>query len=303
MALQLDDIRTFLAVVEEGGVNAAARRLDVARSAVSRRIANLEAALGADLFIRSSTHLTPTEEAMAFYRRAEKLLLELEDAANDLRPAETGLSGSLRVAAPMSFTLAVLNDVLIEFAALHPALRLAVDMDDRYVDIAGEGYDLGVRVGRMPDSTLIARKLCVSERIVCASPGLLAKYGRPETPQDIKSLPTIGYANIPSSQNWRFQCESEQADEASVDVRPRLVMNNGEAIREAAIAGLGAVALPRFIVGEAVLAGRLEQILPGWRPFPVGVHVVFPPGRERSAKVRALIDFLAVRLKSHPGLA
>lgn len=302
MSLQLEDIRTFLAVVEEGGVNAAARRLDLARSAVSRRIANLEAALGAELFVRSSTHLTPTEDAIAFYRRAERLLLELEDAANDLRPAASGLSGALRIAAPMSFTLAVLNDCLIEFAVQHPDLRLAIDMDDRHIDLAGEGYDLGVRIGRLPDSALKARKLGVSHRIICAAPTLLDRHGRPEHPEELKHLPTIGYANAPASQHWRFHRTDDPGEERGVEVRPRLLMNNGEAVREAGIAGIGAVILPRFIVGEAVLAGRMEPILPGWTPLSAGIYAVYPPGREKSTKVRAFIDHLAARFAGHPAL-
>ncbi|MEO1311519.1 MAG: LysR family transcriptional regulator [Pseudomonadota bacterium] len=303
MSLQLEDIRTFLAVVEEGGVNAAARRLDIARSAVSRRIASLEAALGAALFVRSSAHLTPTEDALAFYARAERLLLELEDAANDLRPADAGLSGSLRVAAPVSFTLAVLSDALIDFARAHPDLRLAIDMDDRRVDLAADGYDVGVRIGRLADSALKARRLGVSRRVLCAAPSLLDARGRPELPEDLQRLPTIGYANAPARQHWRFHRKDDKDEEVGVDVAPRLVVNNGEAIRDAAIAGLGAVALPHFIVGEAVLAGRLEAILPGWTPLSAGVYAIYPPGRETSTKVRAFIDWLAARLKDHPGLA
>jgi len=286
--LDLEGLRTFLAVVETEGVSAAARRLGVARSVVSKRIADLEADLGGSLFIRSTTKMTPTDRAREFYARAGVVLQELEDAANEAREDGAGLAGALRIAAPVSFTLSALKTPLLDFAAAHPALRVAVDLDDRTADLAAGGFDVAVRVGRLSDSALKARRLAASVMLVCAAPEFLARHGTPDRVADLAALPTIGYANLPALHVWRFE-------KTAVRVAPRLVTNNGETNIAAAIAGLGVLLTPAFIAADALADGRLVALDLDERAPPADVHAVFPAGREKTRKVRAFVDHLAER--------
>lgn len=299
MSISLSDITAFLAVYETGGVNAAARRMSLSRSAVSKRVADLESALGSALFTRSTTSMTPTEVADMFYQRASVLVRELEDAVNDARPDTVGLSGSLRIAAPVSVTLSFLYAPLIDFARRHEALRVAVDLDDKFVDLANGGYDVAIRIGRLRDSSLKARKLAESRRIVCASPAYLQAFGEPKIIEDLADHKTIGYANSPLSQVWDFMAPGDSAIR-TVRVTPHFVSNNGETIREAALAGLGLCVLPSFLAADALRNGDLLAVLEDLPPTKSGVFAVYPPGRERSPKVRAFIDHIAAFFAAGP---
>ena len=292
MRIQLDLNIAFLAVMETGGVNAAARRLGLSRSVVSKRIMGLEAALGVDLFVRSTVQMTPTEAAQEYYGRTAVLIQELEDAANDIRPDASGLSGALRVAAPLSLSLSHLQEIYVAFADRHPDLHLAIDLDDRMVDLAGGGYDVAIRIGRLPDSSLKARRLTDSRRVLCASPGYLERHGEPQSLDELIQHRTIGYANAPTSQIWCFAPTAPDEPEQTVRVLPGFVSNNGETMRAAAMAGMGLVILPEFLAHEALQDGRLRPVLAERAPVHDGVYLVYPPGRGRSRKVRAFIDHL-----------
>ncbi|AXC50730.1 LysR family transcriptional regulator [Paracoccus suum] len=207
------------------------------------------------------------------------------------------LIGSLSIAAPMTFGTMHLASILARFAVAHPGLALRVDFDDRARDLAREGFDLAIRIGEARDSALIAKKLCEDRQIVVASPDYLARTGAPEAPADLSSRQVIGYAHLPDARLWLFQ---QGGRWISPKVSARLVMNNGEAIRDMAVAGLGLAMLPQFIVAEAIADGRLVQVLADFETRTLPIMAVWPPISPMPAKLRAIVDFLAAELAVRP---
>ena len=294
MRYKLDDIATFVQAVEAGSLSAAARRLGLSKSVVSKRVGDLEAALGAALLQRTPRRVVPTDAGTAYYQRARAILAELDHAAEAAAGPTGALRGSLRIAAPMSFGQVHLGPALFPLAQRHPELELAIDLDDRFVDLVGEGYDLGIRIGRLADSTLVARKLTTSRILLCASPDYLARAGTPRTIDDLAGHAHIGYANRPAA-------TLPMADGPMRPLgRPRLLVNNGELAREAALAGLGLAVLPSFIAAEALRAGRLVPVLCQAPLAHAAVSAILPPTRHRSAKVRAVLDHLAACWRDPP---
>jgi DNA-binding transcriptional LysR family regulator len=289
MGYHLDDIAAFLQVIETGSISAAAERLGLSKSVVSKRITDLEAALGVELLHRSTRGVVPTDKGIAFHGRARGIMRELDEAAEEVADRENDLCGQLRITAPMSFGTMYFGPILFSFIARHPRLDLALNFDDRIIDLLGEGYDLAIRIARLPDSSLVARKLAVSRRIVCCSPGYAKQAGLPTTIQEIAQHACIGYANVHPSQLWQFEPDGEVR---SLMVRSRIVANSGEAMRDAAIAGLGLAVLPLFIAAAALRRGELIDALPAARPTPDPIYAVHPQTRHLSRKVRALIDHL-----------
>lgn len=291
MAISLKDISAFIAIYESGGINAAARRMNLSKSVVSGRLSSLEKEIGTALFNRSTTSITPTEAGTLFYQRASELARCLEDAVDDVRPEKDGLVGTFRIAAPVSFTLACLHEPLTAFADQHSQLRVSIDLDDRVVDLVSGAYDVAIRVGRLRDSDLKARKLADSRRLLCAAPTYLAARGTPKSIDDLLDHDTIGYANTPVSHEWEFKdASSDRWD--PVKVIPRLVSNNGETMRAATLKGLGICAIPEFLVTDQLQTGQLVHVLPDHALTTDGIYCVYLPGREKSKKVRAFIDHL-----------
>lgn len=300
MRYRLDDIEAFIAVVETGSVSAAARRLDLAKSVVSKRVSELEATLGTELLHRSSRKVSPNDRGDAFYQRARSVLQQLDEAAEEAAECEDELRGQLRIAAPMSFGTLHLVRLLAPLLTQHPRLSLAMDLDDRKVDLLGGGYDLGIRIGRLADSSLAARRLAISRRVVVCSPAYSKARGLPATPDDLQQHDCISYANTPALQQWSFQPQRSGGAPRQVLVKGRIVANNGEAIREAVIAGLGLAILPSFIVCDALRDGRLIDAMPGERPATDGIFAVYAKTRQPSRKVRAVIDHLVEAVGDRP---
>lgn len=296
MRYSLDEIETFLTVMELGTVTAAAARLNLSKSVISKRITDFEARVGAALFRRNAGRITPTEAAARLAERLRPALTELiaatESAGWEMDGAAP-LIGSLAVAAPMSFGTLHLAPILGRFAAAHPGLSLRVDFDDRARDLVREGFDVGIRIGEARDGALMARKLCEDRQFVVASPGYLARAGTPETLADLADHQTIGYAHMADAQLWQFR---QGGRVISPRVNGRLVLNNGEAMREMAIAGLGLAILPGFIVAPALADGRLRQVMAEKETRPLPIMAVWPPVSPMPAKLRALIDHLAAEL-------
>lgn len=296
MRYNLDEITTFLAVMELGTVTAAAARLNLSKSVISKRIGDFEAAVGAALFRRHAGRIIPTEAAMRLAERLRPALADLVAATESAAWGMDGaapLRGSLSIAAPMSFGTMYLSAILARFAAAHPALDLRVDYDDRARDLAREGFDLGVRIGEARDGALIARKLCEDRQIACASPDYLARHGTPVELADLREHQVIGYTHIPDAQLWQFRQGGRMI---SPQVKSRLTLNNGEAMREMAIEGLGLAMLPGFLVATALRDGRLTRILSGFETRTLPVMAVWPPVNPLPAKLRALVDHLATEL-------
>lgn len=291
---RFEDIRTFVAVVQGQGFNVAADRLGLVKSAVSRRIRDLEDRLGTRLIDRTTRKINLTESGGEFYDRCLGLLADLEEAENLASTGSQEATGRLRIAAPVSLTVHCLAPVLCEFMALHEKLHIDVETSDRMVDIVSEGFDLAVRVSRLKDSSLIARRITTIRHVCCASPGYLDAHGRPATPADLRDHMGVTYSNVDPRHYWMFR------DNVSVEARGRLAVSNGDAVREAAIAGAGIVMLPTFIAHQAIVRGELEAILKPFMRQPIGMYVVHPSSRNVSAKVRLFIDFLVSRFGEEP---
>ncbi len=300
MKWRFDDVLTFLEVVEAGGVTAAAARLNVSKSVISKRVADLEAALGVDLFQRSSRHLRPSDSGTAFYEHIRPLVQAINEAAERIGSRTEALQGRLRVTAPMTFGTMYLGPMIFDFAKAHPDLELALDYDDRMVDLVRNGYDVGIRIGILKDSSLVARKLCTVRRVVCCSPGYARDKGLPESISALSAHDCIDYANVHTSQLWQFQARRPGGKPAAVMLRSRIVANNGEAMRDAAIAGLGLAVLPMFLAAAPLRDGRLVAALPSETPPLYAIHAVYPPTRHVSAKVRGFVDHLAKAFRPTP---
>lgn len=296
MRYTLDEIETFLTVMELGSVTAAAARMNLAKSVISRRIGDFETSLGAALFRRSAGRIQPTEAALRLAERLRPALGDLTAAAESAAWTMDGaasLRGRLALTAPMSFGTLYLSPVLARFAALHPALELVVDYDDRMRDLARDGFDLGIRIGQGRDTAVMQRRLCEDRMVACASPGYLAARGMPALPGDLRDHDVIGYRNMSDTQTWRFGAGGGVA----APVRPgRLSCNNGEMLRDMAIAGLGLAMIPRFIAAPALRDGRLVAVLPDQETRILPVLAVWPPIQPMPAKLRLMIDWLVSEL-------
>jgi len=295
------DIRAFVQVVDSGGISAAATRLSVSKSILSSRIARLERALATKLLHRSSRGVAVTDAGQRFYARMTDVISRLQQAVDEAAGSDAAaLSGSLRIAAPMTFGTAYLGPLLFKFMQEHPLLELTLDCDDRHVDILGGGYDLGVRIGRLSDSSLMARRLAPSARVLCCSPAYLERHGAPENVAAIQQHQCICYGSASITPYWQFAAAERGGKLQQIVVRGRTHLNNGESMRDAAVAGLGLAVLPLFIAAPALRAGTLVTLLPKTPPAPDTIHAVYPQTRYVSRAVRALIDMLAASLQGVP---
>lgn len=296
MRYNLDEIETFLTVMELGTVTAAGARLNLSKSVISKRISDFEARIGAALFRRNAGRITPTEAAALLAERLRPALSGLIAAAESATLGADGsapLTGTLAIAAPMTFGTIHLAPILARFATAHPGLSLRIDFDDRARDLARDGFDLGIRIGEARDGALMARKLCDDRQIVVASPGYLEREGTPRTLADLSRHQTISYSHLSDARLWQFR---QGGRFVAPKVAGRLALNNGEAIREMAIAGLGLAILPGFIVAPALADGSLRQVLAGEETRALPVMAVWPPVSPMPGKLRALIDHLAAEL-------
>lgn len=291
MKWTIDEIRTFLDVMETGSVSGAAARANLSKSVVSKRVADLELALGALLFQRHAGRITPTETAEELAQRLRPALAEMTNAVESAAWGMAGLRGSLAITAPMSFGISSLGPVLAAFARQHPELELIIDYDDRIIDLVRGRFDLALRIGHLPDSGLMARKLCEDPRAICASPDYVNRNGVPGSLIDLAKHTAIGYLNVHSAQVWQFIDESGEV--VGVPMQSRITANNGEAMRDMAIAGLGIALLPLFIAHEALESGRLVWIADHLKPTPLPISVVWPPAKPMPMKLRAIVDHLA----------
>ncbi|OKP76076.1 LysR family transcriptional regulator [Ensifer adhaerens] len=286
--MKIEGIAAFVAVAEAGSISEAARRLRLSKSVVSERVAELERGLNATLLHRTTRKLTLTEDGIAFRERAIRIVSEVQAAASDLAERRGLLTGPLRIAAPVSFGRRHLGPALYPFLAQHPEIELTLDLDDRRVDAASEGYDAIVRHGAIADSRLVVWKLARSRRLLVAAPDYLDRHGTPASLAELEGHRGIFYTNRGAA-DWRF----EGPGGATV-VRARLAlgMNNGDMLHDAAVAGLGIALLPAFIAGPAVREGQLNEIDVGLSPEPEFIYMAHPEGRRASAKLRAIAQHL-----------
>jgi len=289
---------TFTCVADVGSISGAAERLGIAKSAVSRRLRDLENHLGVELIHRTTRHLALTPSGEAFYHRATRLLADLNQAEEAVTREHGELSGVLRIAAPLSFGLTHLQPAITAFMNAHPGVSFDLNLDDNEVDLVADGYDLGIRLASLPDSTLMARKLAPIRNLAAASTDYLARHGDPSHPANLADHDCLIYSNVPETRVWGYT--DAQGRWQPVQGRRRLRVNNGDFLREAAIRGAGIVIEPTFLLHRAIAEGRLVPILTDV-PWPeIGAYAVYPQTRHLSARVRAFIDFLAQRFAGEP---
>ncbi len=293
MPIPLDLFAAFAAVAERGGFTAAARDLDSSKATVSKQVAELERRLGVMLFARTTRKLALTEAGETVLRRARRMIEEAEAAVEEAAEGRSALSGRLRIAAPLTFATRWLAPVLPDFLAAHPDVQLELDLDDRRTDLIADGFDAALRVSMLEDSSLTARQLTPVRLHVVASPAYWAARGRPARPEDLALHACFRYANLPTGSLWRFR--AADGAEARVRVTGPLCVNNGDAELPALRAGLGVARLPDFIVQPDLDAGVLETALDAWSAEPLVLHLLTPPGRGASRRMRAFSDFLADR--------
>ena len=290
---QLEDMRILSETVEAGSFTAAADRLGLSKQFVSKRIAALEKRLGARLLVRSTRRLRVTDLGLAYLERTQRILQEV-DAAEQMVASQTATPrGVLRLSAPMTFSTLHLGPLIPAFMQRHPDVSLELELNDRAVDLIGEGYDMAVRIGTLADSSLVARRITAAQLITCASPGYLRQHGVPSSPEQLGAHACLVYGHARRGE-WVFRV-GERTRKISVDGPMR--SNNGEMLRDAAIAGLGLVNLPDFIVAAALADGRLVEVLETFRSEGFTVHAVYPQHRQSSLLVRLFSDFLVERFR------
>lgn len=294
--MKIEGIAAFVAVAEAGSVSEAARRLRLSKSVVSERLAELERGLNATLLHRTTRKLTLTEDGAAFLERASRIIHEVEEAAGDMAERRGTLAGPLRIAAPVTFGRMHLGPALYPFLAAYSKIELSLDLDDRRVDAASDGYDAILRHGAIADSRLVAWILAPSRRLLVASPDYLDRCGSPASPAELAGHRGIFYTNRGVA-DWRFQAEG-----GPVQLRAQFGfrVNNGDMMRDAAIAGLGIALLPTFIAGAALRDGTLAAIDIGWQADAEFIYMAHPEGRRPSAKLRAIADHLRAAFGSPP---
>ncbi|MFC4273690.1 LysR family transcriptional regulator [Achromobacter aloeverae] len=285
-------MRTFAKVVELGSFAAAAAKLDQARSAVTRQVAFLEQHYGVRLLNRTTRKLGLTDAGQAFYDRIRPILADLDDLEQALQAEDRRPSGRLRVAAPVSFGVRHLGPTIADYIAAYPDVFIDLDLNDRVVDLVEEGYDVAVRIGTLPDSTLVARPLAPQALKVCASPAYLAAHGEPLHPEDLKRHRCLQYAYSRNGNEWRFEKDGQTH---AVRVPTSLRANNGDILRTAAVAGHGIVLQPGFLVDADIDAGLLVPLLRDYTHAPITMYAVYPHRRYLAAKVRTFVAFLEAR--------
>lgn len=292
----LVEMEAFLVVVEEGSFTAASTRLSVTKSYVSKLVGRLEDRIGVRLLQRTTRQLTLTEVGRTYYERCSEAMQLLKEAEAEVSELHNSPQGRLRISLPAAFTVDYLVAPLAAFKARYNQLTVEALLADRKVDILAEGFDVAVRIGDMPDSSLIVRRLTSADRAVCASPDYLRRHGPINTPEDLAKHECVLYSYHATPATWRMKGPDR---EATVEVTGSMVSNHGAMLVEAACHGLGLLFLPIFITAASLRKGRLVRVLPEWK-YPVTIAAVFPNARHVPAKVRLFVDFLVAHFLIPP---
>ena len=289
----LSAMELFARVVQEGSFSAAARSLDLTPSAISKQIGRLEDRLGARLITRTTRRFALTEEGRAFHERTVRILAEVAEAEQAVSDLRGEARGTLKVNAPFAFGRLHIAPLLPLFLERHPALRIDMTFNDRFIDLVDEGVDLVIRIGELADSSLMARRLARNRRVVCGAPDYFRRNGKPKHPAELTRHNCLVYTYRALRNDWQFI--GPDGVEQSVLVSGNLEANNAEALHAGILGGLGLGLLPLWLVGHDLKAGRLVEALPGYHAPDSAIYAVYPPGRHLSPKVRLFIDFLAER--------
>ena len=286
---RLAAMETFVSVLEAGSFSAAARRLNLGQPAVSKTIAQLEERLGVRLLLRSTRGLTPTEAGTAYYDRAKRAIEEAREADLAARGAGSGLHGTLRVCAAVTFARLHVLPHLGAFLEAHPELNIDIVLDDRTVNLVEEGIDVALRMGALADSSLIARKIGECQRLVLATPAYVRTHGEPSVPTDLAKHQAVIYALAGGGEHWAFK---QGSTVQSVTVSGRVRVSAAEGVRAAVLGHLGVALTSQWMFADELVKGDVVPLLKDWQLPPLDLWAVFPTGRLASAKARAFVDFV-----------
>ncbi len=294
---QLEDMNVFIRVVEAGGISRAADQLGMVKSAVSRRLVDLETRLGVRLLNRTTRTSSLTEAGQNYYERAIKVVDDVAELNALTADSNTSLEGTIKLAAPLSFGLCHLSIAIDDFVKQHPELTININFSDRQVDLVEEGLDLAFRIPDLKDSSLIARKISPIKIILCASPDYLKKHGKPNTPTDLNNHRLLHY-NVSGSSNWKLT--DIKGKQHSINISAKIIANNGDFLKDMAVAGHGIVSSPTFISWKAIATGDLVPVLSDYKLPQLNAYAVYPQTRYLSQRTRILIDFLVERFGDNP---
>jgi len=295
---RLTSMSVFVKVVAHQSFAVAAREMGLSRAGVSKHVLALEQSLGARLLNRNTRRLSLTEVGAIVYQRFTRILEEIDEVERDAGALQTTPRGVLRVTAPVSFGIPHLAPAIVDYMARYPGVSIDMALNDRTVDLIEEGFDIAVRIGHLADSTLIARRITSIRFALCAAPAYLERHGVPRRPADLVRHNCLEFSYRQTGSEWHFT--GPDGTKESVRVGGRLKVNNPQVLHTAALNGDGIEFDPTFIVGPDIAAGRLLLLLPDYTPTETDLSVVYPPGRQTSAKVRSFVDFLAARFAGEP---
>jgi len=292
-------VSVFIAVVKAGSFAGAAQALGITSSAVSKQIQNLEQDLQVKLLNRTTRSVSATEEGTLYYERAARALEDLKEAEDQINELKSRPRGPLKVSFPQSLGIKYFGDAIAAFAAQYPEVELDVNLDDRLVDVAGEGFDLVVRIGSLSDTSLIARRMADCPFVLCASPRYLDRHGTPHSPGALADHNVLAFTGNSGPHEWRYA--DAQGDKGQVSLRGTFRADSGEILCRAALQDTGIVILPVFYVAEHLDSGALKAVLPDFATFPKReIFAVFPPNRFQSTRLRLFVDHLVATARQLP---
>ena len=288
---RLTEMEAFATVVDQGGFTDAAKKLGISKSAVSKHVSALEARLGARLLNRTTRRVSPTEIGLAYYDRARRVISDAGEADAMVTSMQSAPSGSLRLSVPTDFGVNHVSPALGDFLQKYPDITVNMVLNNRYVELISEGFDLALRIGELEDSTLRARKLTETSLRMIGSPAYFDKYGRPRRIEDLNDHKLLHYSNNSSGNFWKLT--SPTGEKRQVRASGWLTVNDGQSLLNAAASGLGIAYLPSFLYHEKLEQGLIEVAMPDLPVETLGVYAIYPPGRYTQPKLRAFVDFLA----------
>jgi DNA-binding transcriptional LysR family regulator len=298
--LDLQQLASFVAVVNAGSFVGAADALGLSKAAVSRHVTDLEAQLGVRLLHRPTRRLSLTDDGQRFLARATELLADAGELEAEASAGSGEAAGLLRINAPLTFGNLHLAPLWSRFIAENPKVALDITLNDRVVDLVDEGYDLAVRITGLASSQLVSRRLASTRIVLCASPAYLAAHGTPSHPHELARHQVVSYAYWTGGDDWRF---TGAEGEARVRVQPRIHTNSGDTCRVAALHGQGVILQPDFLVGDDLRRGDLVELLPGWHSIELGIHALYASRKHLPMKTRRLVDFLVEAFATPPWAA
>jgi DNA-binding transcriptional LysR family regulator len=295
---RFENMSTFIRVVEAGSISGAADRLGVAKSAVSRRLKALEEHLGVELFHRTTRKMNLTDTGRAYYHQSVRILEDVLEAEHATSQAHGTLKGSLKIALPSTFGLMHIGSAINEFLQAHPQIEFDLDFNDREVDLIQEGFDLAIRIAKLPDSSLIARRLAPIKFVMCASPAYLEQMGIPQSPDELREHQCLVYSLLRDFEYWHLI--DSNGKEIKTKIRPYLKASTGDYLKDAALEGQGIILVPSFITYKEIERGTLISILKDYKSPQVDAYAIYPQTRHLSQRVRAFVDFLVKRFEGIP---